>query len=120
MTPTNMKSVIRDARKRAKNKGIDFTITVDDVLRALHEQNGRCAVSGVTFRESDFSPNPYGMSLDRIKSEYGYTPKNTRLVTHFVNNALSVWPDHVFKDMLMRLALKAMMNPEAWDKTLAR
>lgn len=74
------------ARQRAREKGIPFTITVDDV-RAVYPADGLCPVLGLPLvrghgRSHDASP-----TLDRLNNEWGYEPHNICVISHRANAA---------------------------------
>ena len=58
-------------RHRAKERGHDFTLTVDDIIKL--------------FREAGVSPggnkHRFGASIDRIKGEHGYHSWNVQVLT---------------------------------------
>lgn len=78
------------AKKRAKNKGLEFTITREDIV--IPEV---CPCLGVPIhlkpytREGKATCNPYSPSLDRIDNDKGYTPDNVWVVSHFANVIMS-------------------------------
>ena len=76
---------VSGAKHRAVRKGIIFDITDDDIIDKLNEQDNKCYISKVplSFNENDW----YGMSLDRLDSNLGYTKENTIIVTKFVNTS---------------------------------
>lgn len=76
---------VSGAKHRALRKGIEFNITDDDIFEKLKEQDNKCYISKVhlSFNENDW----YGMSLDRVDSNKGYTKENTIIVTKFVNTS---------------------------------
>jgi hypothetical protein len=65
------------AKRRANEKDLPFTITTDEIKRAL--QMGHCERTGIKFvfcnNDSLFAP-----SIDRIDSALGYTPDNVQYV----------------------------------------
>ena len=71
------------AKQRAKRKGIEFTIQVEDVVLTTH-----CPVFGGEFiwgkGINDFSP-----SLDRIDSSKGYVPGNVAVISYLANKLKS-------------------------------
>lgn len=69
------------ARNRAKYKGYEFTITLEDVKGLLEKQNNKCVYCGRTFDHSDW----YTFSIDRIDNKKGYTVENVQLVANGVN-----------------------------------
>lgn len=72
-----------DARKRARLKGLEFSISPSWVAERL--KAGRCEATGLQF---DLRPttgngrfmNPFAPSLDRKDSARGYTPDNVQVV----------------------------------------
>jgi hypothetical protein len=76
---------VESAKHRAIRKGISFEINEDIILQKLKEQNGLCYISKkpLLLKENDW----YGVSLDRLDSNLGYTIENTILVTKFVNSS---------------------------------
>ena len=73
------------AKHRSIKKNIPFEITEEIIYHKLKEQDGKCYVSKqlLTFNENDW----YGLSLDRLDSDLGYTVDNTIVVTKFVNTS---------------------------------
>lgn len=68
--------------KRSANKrGFEFSVTIKEAWDLFGQQQGRCALSGVTLqfgKEQD-------ASLDRKDSSRGYTPDNVQWVHKWVN-----------------------------------
>lgn len=62
-------------------------ITVEDLMRILETQNGRCALTGVEMTRTTHDPTK--ASIDRIDSAKGYTLDNVRLVTWMANKIKS-------------------------------
>jgi hypothetical protein len=78
-------SLWRNARKRARDLGREFTITPEDCK--IPEL---CPVLGIPMSVADYKPgtigaNPNSPSLDRIDSTKGYTPENTRVISYRAN-----------------------------------
>lgn len=75
----------------AKTRSDVVTVTWQWVKQKL--DNGVCELTGLAFdmeSQNNFSKNPYAPSIDRINSKIReYTPENTRIVLHFVNQALN-------------------------------
>jgi len=76
---------VESAKHRAIRKGLVFEITDDIIQQKLNEQEGNCYISKqpLVMGENDW----YGISLDRLDSNLGYTIDNTILVTKFVNSS---------------------------------
>ena len=75
----------------AKHRSDVVTVTWQWVKEKI--DNGFCELTGLPFdldAQPGFSKNPYSPSIDRINSKiHEYTPENTRIVLHFVNQALN-------------------------------
>jgi hypothetical protein len=87
-------------KRRAQDRDLMFTLTVDDVFRMGQASNWRCAVTGMKFsqeRGDEHSRRAFAPSIDRINCGLGYTPENCRLVCVITNIALSDWGEGVLK-----------------------
>jgi len=75
---------LNGARKRAKNGGYDFDITIEDLMPFPTH----CEISGVqlTYGQGD---KKNGASLDKIIPSKGYTKGNVRIISSKVNMAKS-------------------------------
>lgn len=80
------KHIFRTARARARKRGLDFDITVEDIVVP-----DRCPVFGMEIRHKfgsggadDRSP-----SLDRIDPSKGYIKGNIRVISHRANRIKS-------------------------------
>lgn len=92
-------TILKDSAKRARNMGWQFDVDRNYLVDLWHEQQGRCAVSGMPMQTQSGTreeKNPYRASLDRIRNDLGYVRGNVRFVCHWVNNAKSTWSDEVF------------------------
>ena len=71
--------MLLSARKRAKERGLEFSLTPEDVPVPSH-----CPVLGIpmTFGSKDWNNSP---SLDRIDPKKGYTPDNVRVISFRAN-----------------------------------
>lgn len=99
-----LRRVLNRARSRARARDMKIDVDLEFLLSMWREQDGRCAVSGLSFSEDwkddSFVKTPFGPSLDRIDSARGYEKSNVRLVCMAANFALNQWGD----DILRRLA----------------
>ena len=76
----------------AKDRGLELSITKEDVQQLWASQKGLCAVTGLPMEKVRAAKttrnrykNLYKASLDRIDSELGYTKENVRMVCAHVN-----------------------------------
>lgn len=84
--------ILGAAKKRAKSKNIDFSITTNDLNNLLNKQNNCCNITNIPFELSG-SKSPWTISLDRIDNEKGYTLDNVQLVCWMYNNCKNKWSD---------------------------
>lgn len=91
--------MVIEARKRASAKGLECTITSDDVARCYIRSGMRCALTSCSFttdKAEGAHKAPFAPSIDRIDCRKGYTPDNIRLVCVAVNYALGEWGEEIF------------------------
>ena len=85
------KSLLKNARNRAKKKNLDFNLTLEWVLEQL--ETGVSPLSGMKFSYEVSldccKRNPFAPSIDKIDSKKGYTPDNCRIITTYENMAIS-------------------------------
>ena len=99
-------ALLKDARRRAKAKGIKFSLTrewVIDRLRVL-----TCEATGWLFViQSGRGHHPFAPSIDRINPLKGYTPANCRIVISAVNTLKGI----------LRADIAAALSPirTSWD-----
>ena len=72
-----VKTLILWSRKTAKNRGLEHTITYDDLV--IPE---RCPV----FKTEFVVGTPLAMSLDRIDNSKGYVPGNVQVISRLANS----------------------------------
>ena len=70
-----------NAKKRAKNKGWDFTITVDDITIPK-----KCPVLGIPLEHGKKYFSLGSPSLDRVDNTKGYTPDNIKVISWRANS----------------------------------
>jgi hypothetical protein len=78
------KSIVSNARQRAKKVGVPFDITVQDVLKVM-PPNGKCPITGLVLEFGSGIACPNSLSLDRILPELGYVRGNIRVISHLAN-----------------------------------
>lgn len=76
------KQLLADARKRAKNRGLEFNICIDDVVIPEF-----CPVFGYRLEVGDGKRQDNSPSIDRINNSLGYIKGNVRIIS-FRANAL--------------------------------
>lgn len=98
--------LLDNARKRSKDAKRKCTLD-DDWKRWALEQD-TCPLTGLKLdwaaQRSRAAPGPLAPSIDRIEPSQGYTPENTRIVSHFANIAKSVWTDTEFRLLVLASA----------------
>lgn len=108
----HVQNMIVGARRRAKDKERDFSISVEEVEALWAKQNGKCAVTGREFvldNDTDYHENSrhhLGPSIDRIECDKGYTASNIRLVTNLANVAMGAWGEEATTQMAQAIATK--------------
>lgn len=83
-------SALIGARNRAKQKGLEFSLTKEWVK----SRGNNCELSGLPFRpeyDGVHDRNPFAPSVDRIDSSKGHTPENSRLIFSCLNMGLGQW-----------------------------
>lgn len=78
------KMLHRSARNRAKYKGLDFTITKEDVVIP-----DVCPILGIPLSIAEGTMQPYSPSLDRKDNSKGYTPDNVWVISSLANTMKS-------------------------------
>lgn len=75
------------AKCRAKERGIEFDITIEDMWELFCKQSGKCAITQVllTFPTSAKTKTIATASLDRIDSKKGYVIGNIQFVHKHIN-----------------------------------
>lgn len=90
------------AQRRARRKGIQLTIKVEDIAPALNR--GVCAATGIPFvMDIGKGSSPYSPTIDRIDPNVGYIPTNIRVVVFIYNVCRNEWGDEVVIDFAKRL-----------------
>lgn len=78
--------LLKKARERAANKGIPFSITVDDV-KAVWPTDGKCPVLGIELKHNTVSgPADSSPTLDAFIPELGYVPGNIHIISCLANS----------------------------------
>lgn len=97
-------------RGSAKERGIPFSITPEDVYAAMQAAGFRCSLSGISFSKpgtnGDLGRDPWAASIDRIENRHGYSRDNIRVVCLIANIAMNQWGH----DQLLRLSRAIVAN----------
>lgn len=76
-----LKKLLNDARRRARDKGIEFSIVIDDL-----PMPELCPIFGVNLvYQADGRRLDNSASIDRIDSRLGYTPDNVWIISWRAN-----------------------------------
>jgi hypothetical protein len=75
-----LRSLLSEARSRAKRMGREFTITLSDMSMGTH-----CPLLGHPFSPPSVRDGVYSPSVDRIDSSKGYVPGNVWIVGRRAN-----------------------------------
>ena len=86
-------SLLRAARRRAREKGMECTITLQDIV--VPE---RCPLLDIPLFPGDGMQGPNSPSLDRINNGLGYVPGNVWVISHLANACKgSLAPDQIIQ-----------------------
>ena len=69
----------------SKHRGIENTLTVDDVNELYKKQNGLCYWFNIPLIPSNITKHPQQPSLDRLDRNKGYTKENVVLCCYSAN-----------------------------------
>lgn len=109
--PKNWESVAKlitsRRRHRAREKGLEFSLTPEFIYKMMESNNFCCAISGIPFRmprRDDPKTNaveiePWAPSIDRIDISQGYVPNNVRVVSVAANYALNRFGSDVLAEL---------------------
>ncbi len=88
-----LKYLFAVARKRARKRGLDFTITIDDLSIPFH-----CPIFGVKIGPVGSKHAP---SIDRINNSFGYVPGNVKVISRVANR----WKSDLDKEHAKRFLI---------------
>jgi len=77
----------KSRHKAIYQRGIDFSITLDDVMALERRQKGKCRLTGLRYEyeRGKSRVNQMVATLDRINSDKGYVPGNIQIACCFAN-----------------------------------
>ena len=81
-----LKDRITGAKFRSKKRNLQFSITVDSLLKLWEEQEGFCKLTGLKMSHSILEGKiKTNLSIDRINPNLGYVENNVQLVCNAAN-----------------------------------
>ena len=86
------RNMVWRARRRAKLKGIEFSIDPEAVIERV--VRGRCEATGVPFRLENASRSPWRPTIDRIDNSLGYSMDNIQITCLMYNYSKNVSGTH--------------------------
>ena len=100
--PSALRStLLRSAKRRAQERGLDFNLTLDDIIIP-----DKCPVFGITLEKKDDGRQSCSPSLDRINNELGYVRGNVMVISWAANSLKS----NASLDQLKRLVSYVSTN----------
>lgn len=98
-----LKRRLKDAKYRAGQKKIPFSITLTDLWERYKLQGGSCFYTQEPMLT--YSPDSdYSLSLDRINSDGGYTKDNICLCFWYINKMKAAIPQNDFINICAQIA----------------
>lgn len=76
----SMQAWLNDAAYRARQKGIEFNLSPEDITTPSH-----CPILNIPLEKSKGYPADNSPSIDRIGNNKGYTPDNIIIISHRAN-----------------------------------
>lgn len=83
------KRLVSDAQNRSRQKGFEFSMTTEAVVKMYFDQGGRCAYSDLRLSFEPRAEN-WCASLERVNPERGYTPDNCALICLELNTHVQI------------------------------
>lgn len=82
-------------QRGARDRGLEFTLTIEYIEQLFQEQDGRCALTGVDISLPS-GTGEYTASLDRIDSSKGYVEGNVQWTHKDINRLKMDYPEEQF------------------------
>lgn len=104
-----LKEMLRNAKKNAKSRALEFTLTIDDIKELAERAGTKCQLTKIPFSYgvaeeaiglSTRRKRLWAPSLDRLNPLQGYHLENVRIVCMAVNIARQEFSD----DVLLKIA----------------
>lgn len=81
-----LRKLLWAAQRRARQRGLECTLTLDQLEQLWKDQKGRCALSGIVLTHAAHgTERRFSASIDRIDSKGHYVIENVQLVCARVN-----------------------------------
>lgn len=91
-------------KRKAKERGLKFTLKISQVWEMFERQNRKCAISGIPISFSDRTKSgTTTASLDRIDSKKGYLIENVQWVHKDVNMMKQQFPQDYFIELCKKI-----------------
>ena len=91
----------------AELRGLDWTLTMDDVADVYERQQKRCALTDIEIVFPEVGhPQSAPASIDRIDSSKGYHVDNIQLITKHLNMMKQSYSQEYFIEMCIKVADK--------------
>lgn len=87
----------QSCKKNAKNKGLEFSLTTEELTNLWESQGGCCALCGGEL--GYIGTGWVSASVDRINPDFGYTPHNVQWTHWRCNDAKSNMDNTSFLEM---------------------
>ena len=88
----------------AKDRGLDFTITIEYIYELYVKQGNCCALSGIAIGWNSYGQSNHSLSMDRINSNIGYIQGNIQLVHKHINKMKQNFADSLFIELSTKVA----------------
>lgn len=102
---------------KAKEKGLEFTITKEEAWKKFLQQNRKCALTGITLFFGT-SPKTNNASLDRKDNLKGYTKDNIQWLHKDINVMKNMHDEEYFILLCHKVAQHNKMKEEFHDDSL--
>jgi hypothetical protein len=102
-----LRALFYRTKKRAKSRGIEFSLTVENVITMFFASGGRCSLSGQPYMPHGGEGKrfrPWMPSVDRIDPNGPYSSSNSRLICAYVNIAINQFGEDQLVQVAGRIA----------------
>jgi hypothetical protein len=98
------KSYFESLKRGAKNRGLVFNITIQQIWNLFLKQNQKCALSGKSlFFAANRKDTTQNASLDRINAEIGYEINNIQWIDKDINYMKQSMDNNQFKHIVKEI-----------------